>query len=92
MDRDLFLTDEDINGKEPTWIETELVHEKEQMGFAKNLIEDIKDLVDTEIDNNIRKTKFIQAPSTVRLYREQLQFLRKMESRIKEYYKMKGGR
>lgn len=94
---DLFLTDEDIWGKEPTDSERSLMDENNRLKMklinsddlldnACYTIEQIKAIVKTAIETNIRKTNYEHSVPVIKSYREALLVLREIEKELDEYY------
>lgn len=91
---DLWLSDEEILGKEPTWeeeenrkLKTKIFNQEQIIELQENTISYIKGIVDKYIALNIHKTRTIKIPAAVKRYREELNILRKIEKEINEYVK-----
>lgn len=93
---DLYLTDEEIYGKEPTDTERSLMEENnklkiklinndEELEISQYTINRMSDIIDKAINTNIRKTRMIANPSIIKIYREELLTLRALEKEIQDY-------
>ena len=94
---DLYLTDEDIWGKEPSDVERSLMDENNKLKMklintddllenACYTIEQIKSIVKTAIEVNIKKTKYEHSIPVIKSYRESLLVLREVEKELEDYY------
>lgn len=94
---DLYLTDEDIWGKEPTDIERSLMDENNRLKMklinsddlldnACYTIEQIKAIVKAAIETNIRKTNYEHSVPVIKSYRESLLVFREIEKELNKYY------
>lgn len=87
---DLYLTDEDIWGKEPNNVERSLIDEndklKKKLINSENTIEQIEGIVKKAIEVNLKKTnREINVP-LIKSHREALLVLREIEKELDEYY------
>lgn len=94
---DLYLTDEDILGKEPTDVERSLMDENNRLKMklinsddlldnACYTIEQIKSIVKTAIEVNLKKTQYEHNISVIKSNREALLTLREIEKELNKYY------
>lgn len=100
-DNKLWLTDEDIWGKEPSLEEQSLIDENnklkkriidtdDNLENAEYTIKKIQEIIDKAIEDNIRKTNKTPSVPVVKSYRESLLVLRAIEKELKDYYSYKG--
>lgn len=87
---DLYLTDEDIWGKEPSNVERSLIDEndklKKKLIDSENTIEQIEGIVKKAIEVNLKKTNRETNVPLIKSHREALLVLREIEKELKEYY------
>ena len=94
---DLFLSDEEIWGKEPSDVERSLMDENNKLKMklintddlldnACYTIEQIKSIVKTAIDVNLKKTNREHSVPVIKSYREALLVLREIEKELDDYY------
>lgn len=94
---DLYLTDEDIWGKEPTDVERSLMDENNRLKMklinsddlldnACYTIEQIKAIVKPAIEANLRKTNYEHSVPVIKSYREALLVFREIEKELDKYY------
>ena len=94
---DLYLTDEDIWGKEPTDSERSLMDENNRLKMklinsddllenASYTIEQIKRIIKTAIEVNLKKTNRESSVPVIKSNREALLVLREIEKELDEYY------
>lgn len=93
---DLFLSDEDILGKEPSLEEQSLMQEnnklkiklintEEDLEIAQYAINKINEIIEKAINVNISKTRRLANPAFIKMYREELLTLRAVEKELKDY-------
>lgn len=93
---DLFLSDEDILGKEPSLEEQSLIEENnklkmkiinlnEKLEISQYALDQIEKIVSSAISDNIRKTRTIKIVALVKKHREELLILRQLEKELKDY-------
>lgn len=87
---DLYLTDEDIWGKEPSDVEKSLIDEndklKKKLIDSENTIEQIKAIVKEAIEVNLKKTNREYNVPVIKSYRKALLVLREIEKELDDYY------
>lgn len=98
----LYLTDEDIYEKDPSFeeqsllekvkkLEQELEKIEDKLDNAENIIEKISKILEKGIADNIGKTKRTATISLIKSYRESLMVLRDIEKEIDKYNEQKLG-
>lgn len=87
---DLYLTDEDIWGKEPSDVEKSLIDEnnklKQKLIDSEDTIEQIKAIVKEAIEVNLKKTNREYNVPVIKSYRKALLVLREIEKELDDYY------
>ena len=87
---DLYLTDEDIWGKEPSDVEKSLIDEnnklKQKLIDSEDKIEQIKAIVKEAIEVNLKKTNREYNVPVIKSYRKALLVLREIEKELDDYY------
>lgn len=87
---DLYLTDEDIWGKEPSDVEKSLIDEnnklKQKLIDSEDTIEQIKAIVKDAIEVNLKKTNREYNVPVIKSYRKALLVLREIEKELDDYY------
>lgn len=93
MDKDLWLTDEDIHAfDEPTSEELEIgklkkkiIEIDDKLEIAEYALNEIEKIINKAIADNLHKTRTIKVVAMVKKYREELLILRSIEKELIDY-------
>ena len=98
---DLWLTDEDINGKESleeyalreenNKLKKRIINDEEKIEVLETILDKINGIVKAEIDINIRKTRTEHTIILIKKYREELLILRELEKQLELYNNYKDN-
>lgn len=98
---DLWLSDEDINGKESleeqalreenNKLKKRIINDEEKIEILEKILDKINGIVKAEIDINIRKTRTAKPVVLVKKYREELLILRELEKQLELYNNYKDS-